>query len=80
MNHNSRYDVSKRKHRDVPEELLLGLPPFGGVPHGEERSRERAERQLRLDMSVLRNKQSRRGQITPCIGVMYEKEKRVFLL
>ena len=34
MNHNSRYDVSKRKRRDVPEELLHGVASFtGGVPH-----------------------------------------------
>ena len=28
MNHNSRYDVSKRKRRDVPEELLHGVASF----------------------------------------------------
>lgn len=34
MNHNSRYDVSKRKRRDVPEELLHGVSPLpGDVPH-----------------------------------------------
>ena len=28
MNHNSRYDVSQRKRRDVPEELLHGVASF----------------------------------------------------
>ena len=28
MNHNSRYDVSKRKRRNVPEELLHGVASF----------------------------------------------------
>ena len=28
MNHNSRYDVSKRKRHDVPEELLHGVASF----------------------------------------------------
>ena len=28
MNHHSRYDVSQRKRRDVPEELLHGVASF----------------------------------------------------
>lgn len=48
MNHNSRYDVSKRKRRDVPEELLLGLPPFG----------RRAPRQVFYPFPILLSKSS----------------------
>ena len=34
VNHHSRYDVSKRKSRNVPQEVFHGVPPFsGGVPH-----------------------------------------------
>ena len=33
-NHHSRYDVSQRKRRNVPQEVFHGVPPFsGGVPH-----------------------------------------------
>ena len=34
VNHHSRYDVSQRKRRNVPQEVFHGVPPFsGGVPH-----------------------------------------------
>ena len=33
-NHHSRYDVSQRKRRNVPQEVFHGVPPFsGGAPH-----------------------------------------------
>lgn len=34
VNHHSRYDVSQRKRRNVPQEVFHGVPPFsGGAPH-----------------------------------------------
>ena len=34
VNHHSRYDVTQRKRRNVPQEVFHGVPPFsGGAPH-----------------------------------------------